>query len=259
MRRIYRAIKREGGGGAIIPAVFPSLSQRQVFLRRSEVTLIAASPGQGKSTFALVTALHSKVPTLYISADTSSHTQALRLLAAITSRPQNELEPLFESNPEWVNATLRLADHIHFSFDSAPTLRDLEEELLAFIEAEGVPPQLLVLDNLSDVSMDSADEWSSLRSLLKDLKFWAREYDLALVALHHTSEGVKGEPCPPRSSIHGKVSMVPAVALTLAQTDGYMAIAAVKNRYGPADPTGKTAVYLQYDAASMSLRDLESA
>lgn len=259
MRRIHRAIRRDGGGGAIIPAVFPSLAARQVFLRRSEVSLVAATPGAGKSTFALVTALHAKVPTLYVSADTSAHTQALRLLSAITGKSQQEVEPLMESNPDWVAATLRLADHIHFSFDSAPSLKDLEEELEAFQEAEGIPPQLVVIDNLSDVVADNQDVWESLRSLMRDFKFWARERDAAFLVLHHTSEAAKGEPCPPRSAIHGKVSVVPALVLTVAQVDGFMAIATVKNRFGPANPSGTDALYLQYDPAAMSLRDVEAA
>lgn len=259
MRALHRAVRRGTGGGRPLPTVFPSLAASQIILRQSEVTLVAAQPGAGKSTFALAYALRSQVPTLYMSADTGARTQALRIISAATGRPQTEVEPLIAAEPEWTGDMLRQhSRHIRWAFDSAPSLQDIEDNILAFNEMNGTPPTLLVLDNFSDI-VSGGDEWGGMRSLMKDIKFWAREYDMAVLALHHTSENEKGDPCPPRSAIHGKISQVPALVLTLASAEGWMALAPVKNRYGPADPSGETAVYLSYSAATMQVADLSDA
>ena len=124
------------------------------------------------------------------------------------------------------------------------------EELL------GEPPTLVILDNISDIAHENGDEYSSLRSLMRELKRWARTSNACFVALHHTSEGVSGNPCPPRSSVHGKISQKPALVLTIGQAyQGFMPIAPVKNRSGFSDKSGGTAAWLAYDPATMTLRD----
>jgi ABC-type lipoprotein export system ATPase subunit len=79
MRRLSRAIKTASQGGATLPTVWRSLAEQQIAFRRGEVSMVAGPPGSGKSTFALSLAVHAQVPTLYISADTHSHTMSLRL------------------------------------------------------------------------------------------------------------------------------------------------------------------------------------
>ena len=222
--------------------------------------MVAGMPGAGKSALALVLALNAGVPTLYLSADSSARTQAVRLLAHRTGQEQATCEMWLDAYPEWAQQQLAGGEHIRWCFESAPTLQDIEEELDAYIVANGAPPHLLVVDNLSDVVAGEGDgEFAGLRALNKDLKFFARHYDLCVVALHHISESTehKCEPCPPRAAVHGKVNQVPALVLTIAsQPDGAsMWIAPVKNRTGPADRTGRTAVQLVFDPGSMTLTD----
>lgn len=129
---------------------------------------------------------------------------------------------------------------------------------MAARERWGDDPRLIVLDNAVDVTMESQDEWGGLRTLMRELKWWARETEAAVVVCHHTSEGVNGNPCPPRSALHGKVAQTPSLILTVHSQPGLMAVAAVKNRYGPADATGSTPIWLSYEPASMMVKDLES-
>ena len=253
---MHRAVLRQEGGGEPLPSVFASLAAAKVNLRRSELALVAAPPGAGKSSFALAIALRAGVPTLYVSADSSARTQAVRILASLTGRSQEYVESLVNANPEWASDMLARTSHIKWCFDSAPGLGDIEDEVDAFITAHGAPPLLMVVDNATDVGADGGDEYGSLRALMRDLKLWARHYDMCVLALHHTSESVEGHPCPPRSSIHGKVSQVPALVLTLNSQAEWMHVAPVKNRYGPADPSGQTAISFLFDAASMTITDL---
>jgi predicted ATP-dependent serine protease len=221
--------------------------------------MVAGPPGAGKSTFALALAVHAKVPTLYISADTHSHTMSLRLLAMLTGKPQQEVEPLMDQDREWAAQMLKPADHIMWEFDSAPTLKDIEDAVLAARERLGEDVHLIVLDNAVDVTLDGQDEWGGLRTLMKELKWWARETGAAVLVCHHTSEGVQGNPCPPRFALHGKVAQTPSLILTVYPQLATMGVNAVKNRYGPADASGGSPVWLSYDPASMSVLDMVQA
>ena len=255
MPLLSRAIKVAPQGGATLPVVWQSFAAQQMAFRHGEVSMIAGPPGAGKSTLALALAVHARVPTLYISADTHSHTMSLRLLAMLTNKPQQEVEPMMELDREWAAEMLKPADHITWEFDSAPTLKDIEDAVLAARERRGEDVRLIVLDNAVDVTMDSQDEWGGLRTLMKELKWWARETGAAVVVCHHTSEGVQGNPCPPQKALHGKVAQTPSLILTVHSQPGLMGVCAVKNRYGPADASGGTPVWLTYEPANMSVTD----
>jgi len=256
MRLLSRAIKTASQGGATLPTVWQTLAAQQIAIRRGEVSMIAGPPGAGKSTLALSLAVHAGVPTLYISADTHSHTMSLRMLAMLTGKPQNEVEPLMEMDREWAGQMLKAADHILWEFDSAPTLKDVEDAVLASRERLGRDVELIVLDNAVDVTLDGQDEYGGLRTLMRELKWWARDTGAAVVVCHHTSEGVPGNPCPPRSALHGKIAQTPSLILTVHGQIASMGVCAVKNRYGPADAMGASPVWLSYDPASMQILDL---
>jgi AAA domain len=263
MRTMHRAaLKGTVAGGGILPTVFPSLAARKVHFRRGELSLIGAAPGGGKSSFALRLAMAAKVPTLYFSADSDMRTQMVRMLAALTEYPQDHVESILPNNGQWASEMLAPYSHIRWVFDSSPRIVDLEEEVDAFITMYGRPPELMIIDNATDVGEEGENEWANLRRLMRDMKFWARAFDMHVMALHHTSEvDPKGKPwpnpCPPRSAIHGKINQVPALVLTLASSDeGWMWVCPTKNRHGKADPTGADAASWMFDAATMSFTDI---
>ena len=239
MKTLTRSVGRPEIGGESLPSVFRTFENNQVSLRRSELSMIAGEPGAGKSTLALAMALRMQVPTLYLSADTNAHTMAER--------------------PEYARDKLALANHIYWSFDSAPNLGDLDDEVTAIEEMLGRSPELIVVDNLMDVSMDGGEEFGGMRSAMKELKFLARDTNAAVLVLHHTKESYNSDPCPPRSAVQGMVNQLPALILTVGQQSGLMAVASVKNRYGKATPSGNDPLWLQFNPEYMYLADLEEA
>jgi replicative DNA helicase len=256
MHSLHRTFRKKDNAGVPIVHGLKSLDAHKIWFRRSELSLISAVAGQGKSSLALSIALSSGLPTLYVSADTNHLTQSVRVLSMLTGRTQDEMESALGTHPDWCESELRKSGHIKWLFDSSPSMEDIELEILAYMEMAGEPPGIVIVDNASDVVMEGVgDEWATLRELMRSLKYIAREYDTAVIALHHNSDGSPSDPCPPRASIQGKVSQVPAVILTMSSTDGWMALAPVKNRFGPGDHTGNTAVLLDFDPARMFIAD----
>lgn len=257
MQRLERTIRMSALQAPSLPNVYQSFVDKQVAFRRGEVTLVAGQPGAGKSTLALALSVRAKVPTLYVSADTHAHTMSLRLIAMLTNTDQSIVEPLMGENPEWAEDILALAGHIRWCFDSAPSVKAIEDEIAAHIELMGVPPELVVIDNLSDCVSNDGDEWGGYRALLRDFKWLSREHGTSFIVLHHTSEAAQGNPCPPRFSIQGKVAQTPAVILTVSNDQpGFLAVCPVKNRYGPSSPQGSDATWLSYNPAAMQLSDV---
>lgn len=257
MRALHRAVKTRIDGGAVLPPVFNTFVKRGINIRRAEVSMIAGPPGAGKSALALTLALKSGAGCLYFSADTHPHTMSLRVMSMILDKPQEDVEQYMDSDPDWASGILKSADHIRWCFDSSPDLRTIEEEIQVYREVVGENPHLIVIDNAIDVTHDSGDEYSSLRSLMRELKWWSRDTEAAVIVLHHTSEGIPGNPCPPMKSLHGKVAQTPALVLTVQSSDGIMGVAGVKNRYGASRADGSDPVWLSFDPARMHLSDVD--
>jgi len=259
MKTLSRSVGRSDIGGEPMPAVFRTFEQNKIIFRRSEVSLIAGTPGAGKSTLALALALRMQAPTLYVSADTNAHTMAMRLYSMIEGVSQTDAEKIISEQPDLAREKLAQAKHIYWSFDSSPSLSDLDDEVTALEETLGESPALIVVDNLMDINMDGGEEFGAMRSALKELKYLARDTNAAVVVLHHTKEGYSGTPCQPRSSVQGMVNQLPALILTVGQQDGMLGVASVKNRYGKADPSGNSPVWLQFLPEYMFIADLEDA
>ena len=260
MKTLRRSINKAEVGGEPLPPAFAAFERAGIILRRAEVTVVAGTPGAGKSSVALAIAVKTKHPTLYFSADTNAHTMAMRLIVMTGKMPQSAAELLLKNNPTKSHEILQLNNHLFWSFESSPTLKDLDDEVSAFETVWGKSPTLIVVDNLMDVAMDGYDEFGAMRAVMKELKYLARDTNAAVLVLHHTKEGFDGYPCQPRSAVQGMVNQIPAMVLTIGQMkqgeDTYLCVAPVKNRYGRADQTGSNYVTLSFNPESMYLEDV---
>jgi replicative DNA helicase len=256
MKTLARTVGRSDTGGEPLPSVFKSFDANKITPRRAEVSMFAGVPGVGKSTLSLAMALHMGVPTLYISADTNAHTMAMRLASMISGKNQTDVEALMNRDPDWTRAVLAKSRHIVWSFESSPTLEDIVEEIQAFEELWGASPEAIFIDNLMDIATDGGEEFASMRAVMKELKYLARATNAAIIILHHTSEGVPGTPCQPRSALQGKVAQLPALICTLGVVGTSMAIAPVKNRYGRADANANILAWLAFNPEWMYMADL---
>jgi len=238
----------KGRHAAPLPDPFPTLatSRFNVRFRPGQVVMLAGPPGAGKTNLALVAALRmaAKGATcLYISADSDETTMAARAAAAITGHPVVEVERTIEFGlfAEEYGPRLALLP-IRFEYDpSDPSIEDIGHAIAAWVELWGRPPDLLVVDNLMNLSGDDGNEWQAMRQSIKNLHWLARRIKSCVLLLHHTSEQESQhiESAPPRGAIQGKVSQLQSLILTTASRGGELFLAVVKNRHGLSDPMAR--------------------
>ena len=271
MRKLLN-LKRAMGGShtkAIpLPDVWTGLAGESIKFRRGQVCMVAAAPNAGKSMFALVYAIKAKVPTLFFSADTDTATVLMRSAAQISGHTQLTVESNMDYKPDFYSEHLSKMSHIQWVFDSSPSLDDIELEIKAYVELYGIAPELIVIDNLMNVAAETDNEWAGLRAIMMELHDMARKTEACVLVLHHVSEQSEyGSPSmpPPRRAIHGKVSQLPALILTLGydpgqgQGGGMLRVAAVKNRFGPhtADASKWATLFVNFASCQIGDQDAQ--
>ena len=224
--------------------------------------MVAAAPNAGKSMFALIYAVKAKVPTLFFSADTDIATVMMRAASHLSGHSQLLVEANLNSNRHYYDKHLDNMSNIQFVFDSSPSLDDIELEIKAYVELFGIPPELIVVDNLMNVAAETDNEWAGLRAIMVEFHDMARKTEACVMVLHHVSEqseyGKTNFP-PHRRAIHGKVSQLPALILTLGfdPLDATLKVAPVKNRFGPhtADGSDFVTLFVNYSVCQISDAD----
>ena len=242
-----------------LPDVWVGLKNKEIKFRRGQVCMVAAAPNAGKSMFALIYAIKANVPTLFFSADTDTTTVMMRAAAHVSGHTQITVEANLANNSHYYDQHFQKLGHIKWVFDSSPSIDDLELEIRAYVELYGIAPELIVIDNLMNVAAETENEWAGLRAIMMELHDMARKTEACVLILHHVSEQSEyGSPTNPphRRSIHGKVSQLPALILTLGYDPGQatLKVAAVKNRFGPhtADASQYAQLLVNYAACPIS-------
>ena len=245
-----------------LPDVWAGLAAKEIKFRRGQVCMVAAAPNAGKSMFALVYAIKADVPTLFFSADTDTTTVMMRAAAHVSGHSQVSVENNLASDSHYYDSRFEKLGHIKWVFDSSPSIDDLELEIRAYVELYGQAPELIVIDNLMNVTAETDNEWAGLRAIMMELHDMARKTEACVLVLHHVSEQSEyGSPINPphRRAIHGKVSQLPALILTLGYdpSQGTLKVAAVKNRFGPhtADASNYAQLLVNYAACQIGDED----
>src|SRR4051812_27415384 len=258
MLSLTQASRLKGQAGKKLPDVWDSWAQHKIAFRRGQLHLIVAAPGVGKSVLTLSYALQSKVPTLYLSMDTDPFTTCIRAVAALTRSTLEQAEEGLAKQYDFaVDALTEANKTLRFSFPPSPSTADIFSHIYAYGEAEGAWPELIVIDNLSNVAFES-DEFGEMRTMMADFQTMATKTKAAVVVLHHSTGQYEDGATPiPQSGVNGKVSKFPSMVLTLCRPDGTtLLVSAVKNRFGPADPSAfRVQARLNVDYARMQVMD----
>lgn len=250
-----------GAAGEPLPPVFQALHEMGVRPRTGQVTLIAAPPNCGKSLLAMywVIRLAQKgLRVLYFSADTDSHDSKIRAAAMLAQQEMNKIEEayLIQEGDYYDDILAEELGNVRFDFETDPTYDHMAEVIQASCEMYGDYPHVIVVDNLMNVVTMNDNEWQGMKEVTKALKRMGRQTGAAIFTLHHVNEG-HGDPCFPssRKDIAGKVNQLPELILSLGYDDHaqILRVAAVKNRSGFKDASGKTYAEFYVNAPRMSL------
>ena len=242
------AIKIQSPSGTPLQRVFKSLP---FDLIRGNLVLICAAPGIGKSVLALNWAAGIKRPALYFSADSDHITQTSRLTSILTGKPNSVTKEQVRGG--LIDPMLVKSD-VHFTFDAQPTLQDMDDSIRAFDQLYGDPPELMVVDNITDVEMPDSDNLNPLLGYLNDV---CRITGAAMIGLHHvTGPYNDGDKPIPLSGIKDQVGRIPQGILTLHKTEPtVLGVSIVKDRGNSADPSGNTTHYLRFDGEHTKVTD----
>lgn len=263
MLRLSRAWSGVTTKATPLPVVWRALENQQIKFRRGQVCMVAAAPNAGKSMFSLIYAIKAKVPTLFFSADTDTTTVMIRAASHLSQHKQLTVEKNITSRASHYDEYLAGMNHIQWVFDSSPSLDDIELEIKAYVELYGVSPELIIVDNLMNVAAETDNEWAGLRAIMMEFHDMARKTQACVLVLHHVSEQSEyGSPImpPARRSIHGKVSQLPAIILTLGYdpSNNILRVAPVKNRFGPHTADGRDFATLFVDFGACQIGDADS-
>lgn len=218
--------------------------------------MIAGVSGTFKTMVMLNGVVNMKVPTLGFSNDSDDTTIAKRLLGIATGTDCDVAEDWMRTQPDRAADILAQYDFIQWQFMPSPSLDDIWLETYAYGERYGMWPQLIVIDILGDVEHQGNDEWSTLREVMRQSKVLARETKASVLLLHHCSDGARGNPCPSKAEIMGKISAHPTLMLTLGKDEeDQLHVACVKARHAACDASGKTSFPLGITPANARVGD----
>ncbi len=229
------------------------------------LVLVAAAPGIGKSIFALTEALKSGVPTMYFSADSDSFIQLSRAISIITGMPVEQAAAYVAGEHLPIEYAAKLEKiPVRFNYNATPTLEQIELSLEAYQEVYGVYPELVIIDNITNVDTmtGESDPFAGLEGLMDYLHNMARSTQSCVIGLHHVTGPYNDGHIPiPLSGIKGQIGRVPEMVLTLHRTAGTehqtetLNVSTVKNRGGKADPSGESFVELDFVGDRVTITD----
>lgn len=260
MQRLSRVLREAEPQGKPLPAIFPTLAAHGGNFNMAEVSTIAGRSGAGKSAIGLYHAYSWVVDHglrgIYFSADGRRLAIASRIVGMSTGMPVKLAKQKLMDRDMSLAPVLEKTQGLEWSFHSELSYEHIDLEIKAFQEKWGRSPNYIVLDNLTDVPPTSDDEYRSQRQILVDLNVMAGATDAHVMVLHHVSEGAKENPCPARKDIHGKLDRKQTLILTTAQAkNGRQPIAVVKTREAAFDPSGETAMWVNFDGETMRYSD----
>lgn len=258
MQSLTMASRFRGASGEQLETPFyPALEEAGIRFWKSQCALVVGPGSAGKSLLISNLIARWGRTCLAFLLDQDQATAAARFAATTLDQPFLDLKRNLDSLT--VTEALEGMQGVQTDF-SAETLDDVLLQLRAYIERYGVPPEILVVDNLGNMATGFEDEWSVLKSLTLELDKLARQYEMLVIGAAHTKDAPTTEPLP-RSEILGKLHQYPRLILSVAYNpySHVYKLAAVKNSSGPTDPAAERPVLFSADPANMQVTTYKAA
>jgi hypothetical protein len=178
--------------------------------------------------------------------DTSSRTQAARVVAALTGKPTSYA--LRER--AWAADIIRKANLPISFYDQSVSAEDVDEMIQADQVWYGKTPSLVVVDDVRKLRKEADGEYEGFDHAFFDLHQLARKHDTVVVALHHINRKREGHGIYPVNLDDLKYGgdFEAEIVLGLWRPErSHLRIGILKNRSGEDDPAGGLYVDLDVD------------
>lgn len=251
MLSIAQAAARRGSAGQPLPGMYGPLRARGIEICKGQLSLIAAPPGAGKSTFAMNYLVRANVPSLAFLLDTDQLSAAARFGSILSGDVFGKVKANIDSYAGKLGE-LRDMQAVFYASD----VDDIRLQISAYEQRYGLPPDLVLVDNLGNLSSAMENEWALLKALCLELDLLARENQMAVLACAHMTDMETTTPAG-RTKLLGKVSQYPRLILSVAYDDvtGEYKVAAVKNSSGPQDVSASHPVTMYADFSRMLISE----
>lgn len=257
MLSVAQAMQRRGSAGVPLPTVYPSLAARGAHICRSMVSLVVGPPSAGKSLLTMNLLAKMGVPALAFLLDTNELTASARFASIVTGEDFGHIKTrIIDGNGDlYHDSLLKGASHVQASF-FAPSAETVALELEAFEQRYGLPPDVVLIDNLGNQAGQFDNEWAVLKALTLEYDALAKETQSAIICTAHTTDLSTCEPAA-RDKILGKVAQYPRLILSVNfdPESGEFKIAVVKNTEGPTDVKAERPLVFPCDPGRMLLID----
>lgn len=191
MQTLKTALRSWSGRGRVIEIPFPEINNAVNF-RTTELAVLAAAPGGGKTLLAVNWAIKSKDKILYLAQD--SPRSVLQRLVALTLDKTTDSVAL-EQLEYWAEL-VEDQDNLVIA-EGAHTIQDIEDKIVALTEWWQEPPGVVFVDNLYNLRPDSTATYMEntfYAEVLPALVQVGLKYDVGIIGMHHVG----------RSGDHGK-------------------------------------------------------
>lgn len=216
--------------------------------------MIAGKPGGGKSTLAMNLLARMKAPSLAFLLDTQELTAAARFAAIVTGHPYLTVkDALANGSQNYRDALKSELSHVQLCF-RAPSPEEVAREVKAFDARFGLPPDVILIDNLGNQASMLENEWAASKALTLEYDGLAKEWESAVLVTAHTRNSESDRPAG-ANDVLGNILQYVRLVLSVGLSDGRLAIAAVKNTEGPSDPRAENPVVLKADPARMQVEE----
>jgi hypothetical protein len=220
--------------------------------RKGEVVMIAGRSGMQKSGFALWWVSQMNVPTLYFSADMTMFQASVRLACSQLGMTTEEVEATLAAGGDRAKQIMETLEQLNMTLvPGAITFPKIDASLGAYLEQSNRYPELIVIDNLMDMSGGASDYTEQMNNM-QELHELSRATEATLVILHHATDkgwSAQSNPYAPpaRSEIKGGMSEKPELVLTVAlePETHFFRIGVVKQRMGRQDATAQNPVVMR--------------
>lgn len=193
------------------------------------------------------------VPTLAFLLDTDQLSAAARFGAILSGDPFQKVKANIDSYSDTLSSLRDTQVAFH-----AMDMDDIRLQVSAYEQRYGLPPDLVVVDNIGNLASALENEWALTKALCLELDLLAREMQCAVIACAHMTDLETTNPAG-RTKLLGKVSQYPRLILSIGYdpvTWEYK-VSAVKNSSGPSDMSGTSPVTMFADFSRMQISETD--